>query len=120
MLVKVLDVLSLLLELFLDGQKPAVTVSSRSLEYPNFQLNVRIDGCAIGLATGFEDVLGLLFLADVQLFGGGLALGERITEYSVSLFSFLSLEARHIPSSGAGSPRGTRAGRSFGHAESGG
>ena len=36
------------------------------------------------VACGFVDVLGLLFLADVKLLSGGLALGECVTRVFVS------------------------------------
>lgn len=42
----------------------------------------------IAVANGFVNVLGLLFLADVELFGGLLTLGEGITSQYISLPSF--------------------------------
>ena len=76
MLVEVLDVLPLLLKLLLNGEEPVYVLAKSS--YRQFRLPrcVRAGVC-VGCAGLF--LLGLLFLADVELLGSGLALGEGIT-----------------------------------------
>jgi hypothetical protein len=82
------------------------------------------DHCERGRDCGFWKqfvyVLGLLFLADVKLLGGGLALGEGITSQLISIYyNFApssSLSKSHSPSSRAGRPRRTRSGGAIGHA----
>lgn len=78
MLVEVLDVLPLLLELLLDSEEPGYVLAGvfggRLLA--SSSVFGGWSGC-VGDADWF--VLGLLFLADVELLGGRLALGEGIT-----------------------------------------
>ena len=76
MLVEVLNVLPLLLELLLDGEEPAY-LSAVLFDCHCILQYVWGGGKSIDDAGSF--VLGLLFLADVELFGGSLALGEGIT-----------------------------------------
>jgi hypothetical protein len=75
-LVEVLDVLPLLLELLLDGEKP-VCMLARFFNCPLRLPRCMRAGERIGCAGLF--LLGLLFLANVELLGSGLALGEGIT-----------------------------------------
>jgi hypothetical protein len=75
-LVEVLDVLPLLLELLLDGEEPIYVLAKF------FNCQLRLPRCMkagerVGCAGLF--LLGLLLLADVELLGSGLALGEGIT-----------------------------------------
>lgn len=82
MLVEVLNVLPLLSELLLDSQEPVYLSVWR---FPLFEVSAGI-GAGGSLRNGkiVMNVLGLLFLADVELLGGGLTLGESITECLVS------------------------------------
>jgi hypothetical protein len=87
-LVEVLNVLSLFTELLLDGHEPVYFVSM-VLHCPIPILHVCFEN-AIGIGCsieegGFGDVLGFLFLTDVELFLGGLALGESVTGNFVRL-----------------------------------
>ena len=73
MLVKVLDVLPLLLELFFDSQKPGKS----QFCFITLSCSVRVMRDVKNPAgDGGSPLLSLLFLADVELLGSSLSLGE--------------------------------------------
>jgi hypothetical protein len=110
-LVEVLNVLPLLPQLLLDCQKSMYFVSI-VLSISHISVSIEIIDVFGIVICGLVDVLGLLFLADVELFRCGLALGEGVTVGLLASVYYM-LQMKHKPSSRASRPRRTRAGRAL-------
>lgn len=76
--------LALLLQLLLDGEEPADVLAISTIAHcivrPPWDIGKRLGDEGLF-------VLGLLFLADVELLGSGLALGEGIAGEMLALVS---------------------------------